>query len=120
MNRPNALERMRQTSRLLRSEGAAGVSARVRARAARTLMPVNRDALPIDRADLLRAGEIAAAGWRSPAPLPARPGEPLTVAWVCVPPSAGSGGHTTMFRMVAALERAGHTCVVYLQDRHGW
>jgi glycosyltransferase involved in cell wall biosynthesis len=25
-----------------------------------------------------------------------------------------------MFRMVSALERAGHECVVYLQDRHGW
>jgi len=25
-----------------------------------------------------------------------------------------------MFRIVAALERAGHRCVVYLQDRHGW
>ena len=24
------------------------------------------------------------------------------------------------FRMVAALERAGHTCILYLQDRHGW
>jgi glycosyltransferase involved in cell wall biosynthesis len=25
-----------------------------------------------------------------------------------------------MFRMVAALERAGHTCVMYIDDRHGW
>ena len=25
-----------------------------------------------------------------------------------------------MFRMVAALERAGHNCIVYLHDRHGW
>jgi glycosyltransferase involved in cell wall biosynthesis len=120
MKRPNAVERMRQTRRLLRSEGAAGVSARLRARAAKALVPNARDDLPITRGDLLRAGEVAAAGWRTPAPEPLRPGEPLTVAWVCVPPAAGSGGHTTMFRMVAALERAGHTCVVYLQDRHGW
>jgi glycosyltransferase involved in cell wall biosynthesis len=25
-----------------------------------------------------------------------------------------------MFRMIAALERGGHRCVVYLHDRHGW
>ena len=55
-----------------------------------------------------------------PAPLPAPAGEPLTIAWVCVPPGEGSGGHTTMFRMVAALEQAGHRCVIYLHDRHGW
>lgn len=44
---------------------------------------------------------------------------PLTVAWICTPPSAGSGGHTTMFRMVQALEAAGHRCVIYLYDRYG-
>jgi glycosyltransferase involved in cell wall biosynthesis len=120
MKRASALERVRQTGRLLRSEGAAGVSARLRTRAARALAPDHRDELPIARADLVRAGEVAAAGWRTPAPAPPAPGEPLTVAWVCVPPAAGSGGHTTMFRMIAALERAGHTCIVYLQDRHGW
>lgn len=25
-----------------------------------------------------------------------------------------------MFRVAAALERAGHTCVIYLHDQHGW
>ena len=35
------------------------------------------------------------------------------------PPTPGSGGHTTLFRLVTALERAGHTCVVYLYDRWG-
>ena len=59
-------------------------------------------------------------GWVLPEPLPVRPGEPLSVAWLCEPGGAGSGGHTTMYRMVAALESAGHRCVVYLQDRHGW
>ncbi len=68
----------------------------------------------------MRAAEVAAAGWSLPGPAAWRDGEPLTVAWVCTPPGAGSGGHTTMFRMVAALERAGHSCVVYIDDRHGW
>jgi hypothetical protein len=43
-------------------------------------------------------------------------GTPLTVGWVCTPPAAGSGGHTTMFRMVEGLEAAGHRCVIYLYD----
>ena len=68
----------------------------------------------------MRAAEIAAGGWVLPEPAPHTPGEPLTVAWVTVPPSATSGGHTTMFRLIGALEDAGHTCVVYLDDRHGW
>lgn len=47
-----------------------------------------------------------------------RPGRrtPLTVGW-CTPPGAGSGGHITMFRMIEAVEAAGHTCVLYLYDR---
>lgn len=44
---------------------------------------------------------------------------PLTVGWVTVPPRAGSGGHTTLFRMVEAVEKAGHTCVLFLYDRYG-
>ena len=43
---------------------------------------------------------------------------PLTVGWVCAAPSLGSGGHTTMFRMVQALERAGHNCQILLYSRH--
>lgn len=49
---------------------------------------------------------------------PAR-SEPLTIGWVMTPPSAGSGGHTTLFRMVEAVERAGHSCVLFLYDRYG-
>jgi glycosyltransferase involved in cell wall biosynthesis len=120
MSGPGLTDRVRQAGRLLSSEGAAGVTARVRRRVAGLVAPGGPAEIPVDRADLLRAAEIAAAGWVLPDPLPARPGEPLTVAWVCGPPGPGSGGHTTMFRMVAALERAGHTCVVYLHDRHGW
>ena len=43
---------------------------------------------------------------------------PLTVGWLTTPPSAGSGGHTTMLRAVEAVERAGHRCVILLYDRH--
>jgi glycosyltransferase involved in cell wall biosynthesis len=117
---PSIAQRMRQTGRLLRMEGADGVAARLRVRAALRLAPPGTEKLPITREDLLGAAAVAADGWRLPAPLPVVADEPLTVAWVCTAPSAGSGGHTTMFRMVSALEQAGHTCIVYLLDRHGW
>jgi hypothetical protein len=44
----------------------------------------------------------------------------MRIGWVCTPPSEGSGGHTTMFRIVGALERAGHECALYVYDLHGW
>ena len=119
-NRPSLTDRLRQTRRLLTSEGASGVSTRLRKRAASALAPPGNARLPIVREDLVRAAEVAAGGWVLPEPAPHTPGEPLTVAWVTVPPSATSGGHTTMFRLIGALEDAGHTCVVYLDDRHGW
>lgn len=46
-------------------------------------------------------------------------GTPLRIAWVSEPPARGSGGHTTMFRMIQGLERAGHTCDLLLYDRYG-
>lgn len=41
----------------------------------------------------------------------------LRIGWVCLPPSSGSGGHTTLFRMVQAMEERGHECFIYLYDR---
>jgi glycosyltransferase involved in cell wall biosynthesis len=117
---PGLSERLRQTRRLLGSEGAAGVTDRLRRRAAKALEPSRPAALPIPRHDLVRAAELAESGEPLPEPAPHRPGEPLTVAWVCSPPSAGGGGHTTMFRMAAALERAGHRCILYFQVGDGW
>ncbi|HWC25817.1 MAG TPA: hypothetical protein VG474_04465 [Solirubrobacteraceae bacterium] len=115
---PSLLERYRQTRRLLASEGRSGVAHRLRARAADVLAPTPR--LPVAREDLVRAAEVAASGWLLPGPAPYANGGPMTIAWISVPPSPASGGHTTMFRMIGELERAGHTCVVYLHDRHGW
>jgi glycosyltransferase involved in cell wall biosynthesis len=120
MSRPSIVERARQTRRLLRTEGPKGVTARLLGRATDALAPAGYDRLPVDRKDLLRASEIAAGGGRLPEPAAWAPDEPMTVAWVCSPPGEGSGGHTTMFRMVSALERRGHRCIVYLDDRHGW
>jgi glycosyltransferase involved in cell wall biosynthesis len=114
------VERARQVQRLLVSEGSQGVVRRMRIRAAGKLAPPGIKPLTVRTADFVRAAVVAADGWRHPGPLPLKKGEPMTVAWVCSSPGAGSGGHMTMFRMVEALEDAGHTCVVYLVDRHGW
>jgi len=46
-------------------------------------------------------------------------GSSLRIAWVTTPPAPGSGGHTTLFRIVESLEARGHTCVLYLYDKHG-
>lgn len=121
MRRHAALgDRLAQIQRLLATEGPGGIAWRVRARVAGSLMPPEARRLEVSREDIIRAAEVAADGWRYPPPPPLLPGEPMRVAWVCTPPGPGSGGHTTMFRMVTALESAGHECIVYLRDQHGW
>jgi hypothetical protein len=68
----------------------------------------------------LFAGDIAdsaVAQLRVPSERPERPSR-LRVGVVVTPPALGSGGHTTMFRMVEELERRGHRCVLYFYDRH--
>lgn len=48
-----------------------------------------------------------------------RRGGALNIAWLCTPPGPGSGGHTTLFRMIAGLEERGHRCTLLLYNRHG-
>lgn len=120
MRHASALDRLRQTRRLLGSEGWRGVLIRVLERASTRLSPSGHVVVPVAKADLRRVADIAASGWTTPPSLSVQPGEPLTIAWVCAPPGPGSGGHTTMFRLVSAFERAGHSCILYLKDDHGW
>jgi glycosyltransferase involved in cell wall biosynthesis len=47
------------------------------------------------------------------------PGEWLTVGWVCPSPAGLRRAHHDV-QLVSALEQAGHRCVLYLLDRHGW
>jgi glycosyltransferase involved in cell wall biosynthesis len=120
MSRPTIRERALQTRRLLRSEGYAGVNTRLRERAASWISPIGATPLPVSRKDFVRAAEFAASGRRLPPPLPLPADGRLTVAWVCVPQSEGAGGFTTLYRLASSLERAGHRCIIYLDDRHGW
>jgi glycosyltransferase involved in cell wall biosynthesis len=43
---------------------------------------------------------------------------PLHVAVVIPPFAKGSGGHNTIFTLIDRLERAGHTCSVWMYDVH--
>jgi hypothetical protein len=69
----------------------------------------------------LRPGDIADSR-RLSLPVPgSAPGRdrPARIGWLSTPPSPGSGGHTTLFRMVQEVEAQGHECVLFLYDRHG-
>ncbi len=100
--------------RRIRRQGLAEASRRV---ALRLYNRLDAGALEFPLLD----GDIADSTRLPPAPEVERRSsdEPVIVAWICTPPSRGSGGHTTLFRMVEALEERGHTCIIYLYDRHG-
>ena len=40
----------------------------------------------------------------------------MTIAWVVPPWSVGSGGHTTIFRLIRQMEQRGHRCSIHLFD----
>ena len=44
---------------------------------------------------------------------------PFTIAWVVPSWSVGSGGHTTIFRLIREMERRGHRCSIHLFDPDG-
>jgi O-antigen biosynthesis protein len=65
---------------------------------------------------VLRPDDIADSARLTLAPAAPVGERSLAVGWLAVPPGPGSGGHTTMFRMMRSLEAAGHRCVLYLCD----
>ena len=109
-----AARRVRQARRVLRADGPGVLWARL-ARRALLRTGVERPELLVRAEDVLRADPARPV----PAAAVARTAERgLTVNWVMTPPAGGSGGHTTVFRLVTALEERGHTCRVYLKDRY--
>ena len=108
VNSASAGDRLDQLIRLLRSEGPRRVVNRLRNRLADGIRPSDPTRLPISSAHFSSADRLDSSGWTFPPPLRWSPGSPLRIAWICTPPAPGSGGHTTIFRMIEALERAGH------------
>lgn len=86
---------------------------------------LRRMALKMDqRYDFLRAelpvrieDLVDSSGMRPPHPS-RTPDVSLRIGWVCSPPGPGSGGHTTLFRMVEEAEQRGHECTLLLYDRN--
>jgi hypothetical protein len=102
--------RLAQAVSVVRAEGIEGAAVRARRIGHRLLGPQPEELLllPSDVADSTALGPVAA---------PVRVADrPLRIGWITMPPGAGSGGHTTMFRMIEGLERAGHDTRLYLYD----
>jgi hypothetical protein len=107
--------RVREAWQVFRDHGPRRLAQRI-SRVAYMQLGASRLEFPLELNDVADSrGLTLAVPQRSPSR-----GTPLTVGWICTPPAPGSGGHTTLFRMVEAVEAAGHTCVLYLYDRfHG-
>lgn len=103
---------LNKMARVFRREGASGVAERLARRAA-VRWGATGEPLHLLPEDIVDSGSL-------PTPLdlsvPAKPGIGLVVGWVITPPGPASGGHTTIFRFVEALESAGHRCVLYIYD----
>jgi hypothetical protein len=107
--------RYRQVRRIWAEHGSRGLGDKVRRALAARLAP-SFVPLEVRPADVLAADTRVPRLWSS---LPFDGKEPLVVNWVMSPPAAGSGGHTTIFRLIEHLERSGNVCRVYLYDIHG-
>ncbi len=109
------MQRVQQGRRVLQTEGARGLAQRAgpgRVPAPRRRRGPTSPSCPADVAD---SQSLVAARARV-APDAAAPHSPSAGSWPR--PRPGPGGHTTTFRLVEGLERAGHTCVLYLYDRY--
>jgi glycosyltransferase involved in cell wall biosynthesis len=53
-------------------------------------------------------------------PHPGRAEGPMTLAWVVPPWRVGSGGHTTVLRLIRALEQRGHRNAIFVFDPGRW
>lgn len=108
------VSRAGRAARVLRQEGPIGLARRGVRAAYRSLGAAVLDE-PLLNADI---ADPTALDLQVPAERPSRD-RPMKVGWVTTPPAAGSGGHTTLLRMVEATERAGHHCTLFLYDRYG-
>ena len=117
MNRSHASSTFSQARRGLRlwqTSGTRGTAQRF-ARAAYKRLDAGSLEFPLDLEDVADSRQL---NLLLPAERPDR-SRRLSVGWITTPPGLGSGGHTTMFRMVSALEAAGHECTMFLHDRYG-
>jgi hypothetical protein len=108
-----AFRRLMQAVRVVRADGVRALARRVVLRLTKPLLGDGAD-LPLLPEDVTGAESVTPPPTRA-----AVRDRGLEIGWVCTPPSAGSGGHTTLLRFVDALEAAGHRCILYVYDRFG-
>ena len=107
--------RARQLRSTWQHEGMGGLSRLARAAVAGALAP-DAAVLPVRSADVLAADLSQPFAPVIPV---LRAGEPLRVNWVTTPPSPGSGGHSTLFRVIRYLQAHGCDNRVYFYDVYG-
>lgn len=101
--------------KVLKTRGTAGVATAV----AKRLVDRINEHVDLTAAELpVRPEDLADSSALPPAAARAAGGRKLRIGWVCAPPSAGSGGHTTLFRMVETAEQRGHECTLFLYDKN--
>lgn len=105
----------RQIRDLWVAEGPRGVAERLRAKLAEALAPKGAS-MEVRQADVL-AADLSNIPVRTVPEL--RPGQDIEVNWITVPPSRGSGGATTIFRVINYLQAHGYRNRVYFYDVYG-
>lgn len=104
--------RYRQLRKLLLNKEARKILDHIRTTAAEHIRPKNVP-LPVGRDQVLAADLSHPVQFLMPDILP---GKPLHLNWVMVPPGPGSGGHTTVFRIIRYLEAHGYINRVYFYN----
>lgn len=107
--------RARQVGEALTNRGTGELFNRIRGKVSRWIRPRTSawDVLP---EDVLRADLSSPSVERA---LALADGEPIIANWVTGPATAGSGGHTTIFRMMNYLEGLGYQNRLYFYDPFG-
>ncbi len=104
--------RYRQLRKFLSRKEARTILDLIRTTAAEHIRPKNVP-LPVGRDQVLAADLSHPVQFLIPDILP---GKPLHLNWVMVPPGPGSGGHTTIFRIIRYLEAHGYINRVYFYN----
>jgi hypothetical protein len=100
--------RYRQHLDILKGEGLHGITDRKRVVAGRWLSPKGFT-IPVRSADLL-AADLSRQFPHSVPKL--NSGQSIILTWVTIPAGPGSGGHTTLFRIIRYLQAHGRTVSV--------
>jgi glycosyltransferase involved in cell wall biosynthesis len=106
--------RYRQFLDLRNKEGMKCIMDRIRRVAAEWIAP-KTSISPVRSADVIAVNLSQSF---EPSILPIKPGQPLVANWVITPPTRGSGGHTTLFRIIRYLESHGYANRVYFYDAY--